>query len=540
MRHIDLVHSGRSVLTSLLASVLVAACGGDNGSGGQRVPADVQKILNKPRYSGATWGLHVIDLDTGEVLHDLNADRRLLIASVRKMFSVGLALDALGPDHRFRTPIHRLGSINASGVLDGHLVLVASGDPAMGGRANPDGTYAIPDYDHNEANGLGNAVLPTPDPLAGFDRLARQVAASGITRVAGDVVVDERLFEKFKFRGEFDLSPMFVNDDVVDVLIDATGAVDWRPRSAAFTVQSSIGLGAAGSAFNLTLDPVLPACFGTPGCSGRVTGSLPAGFVPPLTGQFPLIRTFRITNPAAYARTVLIEALGRAGVTVAAAAVALNPVGVLPASRTYDASTRVAELVSHPYADTARHVMKVSYNIGADASLLFFGLKTRNANTLAGALAVEQQELADRFGIGADAIHFVDGSGDLDTAATPFAVTRLLQVLSRSPNFKVFRDAEPILGTDGSLAFVTDFTADPSLAGAKGQVWAKTGTYLVDTPQGSSYEAQALAGYITSRSGRRLAFALTVNQVGSITGIDEVLSVFQDEGTIAAALWKNH
>ncbi|MEO7335825.1 MAG: D-alanyl-D-alanine carboxypeptidase, partial [Caldimonas sp.] len=368
----DLVHNGRSVAASLVASVLVAACGGDGGSGGQPVPAEIQKVLDKPAYAAATWGLHVIDLDTGEVLQDLNADRRLLIASVRKTFSIGLALDELGPDYRFRTPIHRLGSVDASGVLAGHLVLVASGDPAMGGRTNPDGTYAIPDYDHNEANGLGNAVLPTPDPLAGFDSLARQVAASGITQVAGDVVVDERLFEPFDFRGEFMLSPMFVNDDVVDVSVGAAGAVEWRPRSAAFTVQSTLGVGAAGSALDLTLSPVLPTCFGTPGCRGQVTGSLPAGFVPPLTGQFPIVRTFRITNPGAYARTVLIEALGRAGVAVSAPAVAPNPVSLLPASRTYADSTRVAELVSLPYLDTARHVMKVSYNLGADASLLLY------------------------------------------------------------------------------------------------------------------------------------------------------------------------
>jgi D-alanyl-D-alanine carboxypeptidase/D-alanyl-D-alanine-endopeptidase (penicillin-binding protein 4) len=78
-------------------------------------------------------------------------------------------------------------------------------------------------------------------------------------------------------------------------------------------------------------------------------------------------------QPAAYARTVLIEALARAGVTVTAAPVTPNPTNLLPASRTYPAATKVAELVSHPYSDYVRYIMKVSYNIGADASLMYFG-----------------------------------------------------------------------------------------------------------------------------------------------------------------------
>lgn len=110
--------------------------------------------------------------------------------------------------------------------------------------------------------------------------------------------------------------------------------------------------------------------------------------------------------------------------------------------------------------------------------------------------------------------------------------------MSKRPSFADYVDAQPRLGIDGSLSFVTDFEADPTLAGAKGQVRAKTGTFVDGTSEGPVLKAQALAGYIDAKSGRRLAFTLTVNDVGLISGIPDVLPVFQDEGTIAAILWK--
>src|SRR4051812_27802902 len=240
-----------------------------------------------------------------------------------------------------------------------------------------------------------------------------------------------------------------------------------------------------------------------------VSGSLPVDFMPPLTGQFPLVRTFRIVEPANYARTVFIEALERAGVSVNARTVAPNRVGRLPAPDAYPPEARVAELVSLPYRDYAKHIMKVSYNIGADTSLLLFGL-TKGVANMQGALAAERETLARAFGIQASSVHFIDGSGGGDTTATSPAITKLLREMSVRSIFPDYFDAQPRLGVDGSLSFVTDFEADSTLAGAKGQVHAKTGTFVQGTDQGPVLKAQALAGYIVAKSGRHFAFSLVV------------------------------
>src|SRR6202000_211415 len=108
-----------------------------------------------PLYQGATWGLRVVDLATGQALIDTEPTRQFYIGSVRKVFTVGELIDKVGPTHTYDTPVYRRGTISPAGVLEGDLILVASGDITMGGRTNPDGTVAYGDFDNNEANTLG-------------------------------------------------------------------------------------------------------------------------------------------------------------------------------------------------------------------------------------------------------------------------------------------------------------------------------------------------------------------------------------------------
>jgi D-alanyl-D-alanine carboxypeptidase len=536
----------RALLLPFLAAFgFVAGCGGGSGGGSAasaNVPADIKAIFNKPVYKHSQWGLRVIDLGTGRTLINLRPDRQFLIGSVRKIFSVGELLNQIGPNYSYDTPVYEQGTIS-SGVLDGNLILVASGDLTMGGRTNPDGTIALSNFDHNEADSLGNAVLTAPDPLAGYTALANQVAAAGINEISGEVIIDDRLFTPFNFRDQFNVTPIFVNDDAVDLTINPTSAgnpasVVSRPVSAALGVTNSLLTSAAGTKSTLELDPQFPACIGTPGCTATITGELPIDFVPALTDSFPLVQTFRIVAPSNYARTVFIEALEAAGVTVDAAPVEANPVQLLPPKNSYPADTKVALLTGMPYSDDAKFVLKVSYNIGADTSLVLWGL-TQGVDNLADALGVEQPNLSSNYGIAPSEYHFVDGSGGGDTTASNRAVTHMLIDLAGSPVFAEFFDALPILAVDGSLAFVTDFQSDPTLAGAAGQVRAKPGTYAMGSSSGIILKGQEFAGYVTAKSGRQLVFAVVVNNV-PLAEVNDILPVFQDEGTIAATLWRDN
>jgi D-alanyl-D-alanine carboxypeptidase len=530
-------------LLALLGAAGIAFGGGPawSANNGAKVPADIQAVFDQPLYKGATWGLRVVG--SRKVLIDLRPHHKFFIGSVRKVFSVGELLNQVGPRHTYDTPVYRRGKIDQSGVLHGDLVLVASGDLTMGGRTNPDGTIAISNYDHNEADSLGNAVLTAPNPLAGYIALARQLAASGLKEIAGNVIIDDRLFRPFNFRGEFDVKPIFVNDDVVDVTINpaapgARASLVWRPLAAALRVSNQLATSAPGSSYTFKLEPEFPGDIGAPDCTAAITGQLPADFVPPLTNRLPLVQTIRIVEPSNYARTVFIEALAASGIKIDVAAVARNPVQLLPPANSYHADTKVAALKGLPYSDDAKFILKVSYNLGADTSLMLFGL-TQGVDNMRDALGVERKNLAAHYGLAGDEYVFVDGSGGGPTTATNPAVTTMLTAMTTRSTFPVFFDSLPILGVDGSLAFVTDFRSDPSLAGAAGQVRTETGTYALGSASGMVLKGQAFGGYIQARSGKRLIYELVVNNV-RVSGLKDLMQVFQDEGRISAILWRDN
>jgi D-alanyl-D-alanine carboxypeptidase len=483
----------RSLETSIfcfivcVASLGVAQTQGKCDDNSARIPADIQAVFNKPAYKNAIWGLRIVDLGTGKEVMDLEPHCNFYIGSVRKIFSVGGLLNQVGPGKRYNTPVYRRGELTG-GVLQGDLVLVASGDLTMGGRTMPDGSIALTNFDHNEADSLGNATLASPNPLAGYIELARQVAKSGVKEITGDVIIDDRLFQPFNFRGQFDVRPIFVNGDLVDLSIRPTSpgqpaSVSWRPISAALGVDNKLMTSAAKSKSTITLSPIAPQCIGKTGCTAAIEGQIPIDFVPPLTNKYPLVQAFRITQPANYARTVLIEALSSAGVTVHASPIAENPVQKLPAKGSYLPNAKLAELEGLPYSETAKLILKVSYNIGADTSLVLYGL-TQGVDNMDDALKVERKNLGTNYGIPEDEFHFVDGSGGGPTTATNRAVATMLIDLRKKSSFAVFFDDLPKLGVDGSLGFVTDFKSDPTLAGATGKVTAKTGTFVEGNENG--------------------------------------------------------
>jgi D-alanyl-D-alanine carboxypeptidase/D-alanyl-D-alanine-endopeptidase (penicillin-binding protein 4) len=529
------------VSSTLLASLL--GCHSTPKPAAPTLPANIKAIFDKPLYNGAIWGLRVVDLATGQPIIDTEPNRQFYIGSVRKVFTIGELINEIGLTHTYDTPVYRRGNVTSAGVLQGDLILVASGDLTMGGRTNPDGTIAYGNFDDNEANTLGNANLTKPDPLAGYAALAKQVAASGIKQITGNIIIDDRLFQPYRFRDQFNLLPIFVNDDVVDLSINPThtgqlASMDYRPHSAALRVTNALRTAPANSTADIKVDPELPPCIGKPGCTSTLRGTLPANYTPPMTGHWPLIRTVRIVQPANYARTVFIEKLEAAGVQVRAPAVTLNPTQLLPAKNSYTPDTRVAELKGLPYSEDAKFILKVSYNIGADTSLILYGL-TQGVDNMRAALVTENKNLQAHYGISNADHHFIDGSGGGDTTATNAAVTRMLTGMTTRPAFPQYEAGFPILGIDGSLATVTGFTSDPTLAPAKGQVHAKTGTYAIGDETGITVKGQAFAGYIDTRSGKKLVYHVVVNNV-PIKNVPDILQIFQDEGTISAILWRDN
>jgi len=492
------------------------------------LPEGILNIMNAPLYKGSSWGILVKDLESGEIIYQLNMEKLFVPASTTKLFTLSAGLDTFGPDYCFQTPIYRSGEVDSQGTLCGDLILVASGDLTMGGRTIAGEKIAYTNMDHTDAgmDGIFEAILTETDPLAGLNELAEQVTASGIKYVKGDVIIDTRLFETKTSPEGITTTPIIINDNLIDFVITASklgerASVDYRPRSVAYEVEAEV------NTVSSSKEPQIEITSPSPGRI-VVRGELPYGYQ-------PVIRVYGIEDPASFARTLIIEALERAGVEVEASPLGMNPSDKLPENATYEENERVALLISPPYSESVKLILKVSHNLGADITPLLIAVKN-NKKTLEEGLAIEG-DIFRKMGIQIEDISISDGAGgDKGDLISPSVMLQLLSVMSKSPYFESFYNALPILGVDGSL---THF-AGPDNA-ARGKVFAKTGTLVWGDLLNNRLIviSKGLAGYMTTLKGRKLAFALYVNNA-PVQTVDDLGRIGSDQGKICEAIYKEN
>jgi D-alanyl-D-alanine carboxypeptidase/D-alanyl-D-alanine-endopeptidase (penicillin-binding protein 4) len=462
----------------------------------------IETIIDAPEFRHAHWGLLLVDMESGDTLYERSADKLFAPASTTKLFSVAAALDELGADYRFETPVYADGNVDDDGRLHGNLVLVASGDLTMGGRTDDTGHIAFVDSDHTYANFSRTAEITRPDPLAGLNELARQVAASGIKHIGGDVLVDDRLFDSAQGTGSGPgrLTPILINDNLIDVRIlpttpDHPAKVEWRPHTSAVRVDVQVETVRAEDETRVEIEsPIKDVVI--------VHGQIAAE-------AKPLVRIHEVSDAASFARSLLIEALRRAGVDVPASPLEGNDDDELPEEDDYRALKRVATLKSPPFSESAKLILKVSHNLHASTLPLLLAARHGERSLAAGLR--RQHDFLAKAGIDVESISFGGGAGgDRADYTSPRVTVQLLRYMATRPDFAVYHDALPILGEDGTLA-----TAVPKESPARGKVLAKTGTLVwANTMNGTSIlNSKALAGYATTSSGKRLALSLVVNQV---------------------------
>ncbi len=488
--------------------------------------ARVEAVLKTPTYSQGAWGVLVVEVKTGKVVFEKNADRMFCPASVTKLFSCASALTDLGPDYRFKTRVVRRGDVSADGTLSGDLILVASGDLSLGGRTGPEGTLLFEDNDHSYAGGSFKATLVPANPRGGLDYLAREIKDAGIKRVTGEVIVDDRLFESAPSTGSGPsrVSPMVVNDNVIDVRVTpaaragepATVAI--VPETAFATFETSVETVPEGVAPSLDVISQAPRRF-------SVRGKLPVG-------HKPAVKIYEVQDPASFARTMFLESLRGQGIKVSASPLADNPSGDLPMPSEVAKLAKVAEYTSPPFSEYIKVILKVSQNLHASTLPLLVAAH-HGEKTLADGLRREGT-LLQELGVDTSTIAFGGGAGGARAdLVTPRATVALLRSMTTRPGFPAYEAALPILGRDGTLA-----TAVPTDSPAKGHVRAKTGTYWVGNGLNGRaiLTSKALAGYMETASGKNLAFAFFVNNVPLATPDNDVTEATAEAGRLLGKL----
>ncbi|HXW77160.1 MAG TPA: D-alanyl-D-alanine carboxypeptidase/D-alanyl-D-alanine-endopeptidase, partial [Candidatus Eremiobacteraceae bacterium] len=167
--------------------------------------ADIRDSLATGDYPPET-GIVLVDARTGDTLYSFNANDPLVPASTIKLVVTATALRDLGARYRFKTSVATSGSVQ-DGVLNGDVYLIGGGDPE----------------------------LASTDLLAA----AKQLKASGIDQINGDVVADGSLF------GDDDVNKTWDADDLIYGWAAPPSAVTIDDGAVQFTITPDANGGLA-------------------------------------------------------------------------------------------------------------------------------------------------------------------------------------------------------------------------------------------------------------------------------------------------------
>lgn len=389
---------------------------------------DVIKTYESPTFK---TGVTLYSLDKHKFLFEHNARTALNPASTMKIVTAAAALKYLGAQFRYKTTVT---ADRRSGDTVANLTIKGFGDPSLTAQR--------------------------------LDGLAAKIAASGIKKVTGKILVDESYF---------------LPDPPLD-----RGLRSHMLANAAFIANPS---------FQNAAEPVFPEMAPVLASRQRPSGKVALRGRRGVKSRQRTAKTSngfaRHADPVlATAQTLVLDLKAR-GVTVA------SNVGV----GSQDGNALIAQDLSPPLTDILTQMNKRSSNFIAEMVLKTLAAERVSSPATQEKGALLLSSFLGYAGVPEAEYHVTCGSGlSRDTRLSARALTTTLAMVYDDEWLRDdFLTTLPIAGVDGTLR--RRFTSRDLI----GNVRAKTGT-LSNT--------RALAGYLKTKTGSTLAFSIIINGTG--------------------------
>ncbi|MFA6400254.1 MAG: D-alanyl-D-alanine carboxypeptidase/D-alanyl-D-alanine-endopeptidase [Salinivirgaceae bacterium] len=438
----------------------------------------IDEITVYQGFDNAFFAFYAIDLNSGEVIAAKNSSKALKPGSTLKLVSTATALELLGPDFQFSTQLEYSGFIDTTArVLHGNIYIRGGGDPT-----------------------LGSIYFDSTQQYSFLSDWIHAIKGLGIDSIAGCIVGDASVYSNDMLPSTWTWSNMgnYYGASACGLSIfDNYYSIHFRTLAHKGDTAEILGVNPAipGLFFEneVFADTILydnVTIFGAPFSNFRsIRGSLPLS-------QSDFIVKGSMPDPALLAAHTLQQSLKEQGIPCEKKASTMRNLSNKK-DKNLEKRTPFYSTSSPTLSTIIAQINIQSINLFAEHCLIqsAIALGTEPETDIATKAVLEfwRQKGMDIQGLSLN-----DGSGLSNyNLITPEQVVFILQYMkNQSPHFNSFYQSLAVAGVSGTLKRLTLGSL------AQGNLHGKSGT--VD-------RSKAFAGYVTSISGRQIAFSMVVN-----------------------------
>lgn len=442
-------------------------------------------------FANASISLQAIDCATGEILMDYDGQRVLPSASTMKLFSTATALKLVGSDYRPTTKIYYEGTIGPDSVLQGNIWIIGGGDMTLGSTH----FYS----DETQSNFLHDWTTT--------------IKKAGIRQINGNIIGDG---SAFGYEGAPDgwswsdmgnyygagFSGLMLYDNMVKYHFKTSSIGKTSELNYTFPVVENMQFHNYIQSAGVKGDNSY--IYGAPYSLDRFgTGELPAN-------QADFVVKGSLPDPEYQVAYELVRTMTNEGITVAGGALSHRRTELTPPALSQ--LHLIVEYTGKSLLEIATLTNHKSINVFAEGLLCTVGYaQTGNGSTASSADFLEKY-WAGYFNT--SGLEIRDGSGlSRSNAVSAAHFCGLLKAMKSSTRYADFYSTLPISGESGTLKSVCRNQS------AHGKVHAKSGTMN---------RIKSYAGYIETKSGKTVAFAVIVNNYNCTNSatVDEMEKLF--------------
>ncbi len=437
----------------------------------------LKKLKNDKDLKNASFGFLAIDTKSGETVAEYNPDLSLMPASTQKVITTATALEVIGKKFQFKTQLQYSGYIDTIGrILHGDIYIKGGADPTLGSKY----------FDRNKS----------------YFFIKKWISSLKIHKVDS---IDGRIIADASIYGSEITPPKWLWEDVGNYY--GTGANGLTVFDNLYEIHFSSPQ-VTGALTTITrVDPEIPelmiyneVCSSDISADEAYVFGSPYAYTHIIRGTIPKSKTDfiikgAIPDPAYFLAWTFQEALKDSGIGVKGRATTdrlLRNDG--------DTICMTRKEIHTYYSPQLTEIINVTNRLSINlfAEHLFNQIAYKLKNNGSNGVAIKSvTEFWKSKGMDTDGFYIFDGSGlsRSDAVSPRHMVFVLNYMLNKSKNFAEFFESLPVAGKSGTLKYVGNNTS------AEGVVHAKSGS--ID-------RVRAFTGYVTTKSGRMLAFSMNI------------------------------